>query len=155
MDQLLKTLPPFCQQHWAMLAIGLGVGALAFLVGRTVLRGDSSKKGSLDNLDLQNASDRRADLRRKGNPIDVDLSDPRGRIEPFSGWVWDRSRGGLGINVQMEIPVGTVLIARPRINHNTFSVPIEVRCCRPSREGYIIGCQFVQAPPWNVLMLFG
>ncbi len=104
---------------------------------------------------MQSATDRRSDTRRKGNPVEVDLSDPSGRINPLSGWVHDRSRGGVALTVQVEIPPGTILNARPRVNHNTYSVQLEVRSCRATRDGYLLGCQFLQAPPWNVLLLFG
>ena len=67
----------------------------------------------------------------------------------------DRSQAARGHINLIEIPVGTVLTARPRVNQNVHSVQLEVRCCRPTREGYLIGCQFLQTPPWNVLMLFG
>jgi hypothetical protein len=152
-------MTPFLEQHWPILTVGLGVSALAFLVGRGVLRGETPKteedEESLENLDLQSARDRRSDSRRKGNPVEVDLCDPKGRIDPFSGYVFDRSRGGICLTVQIEIPAGTILNACPRVRQNTYSIPLEVRSCRAVRDGFLLGCQFVQTPPWNVLILFG
>ncbi len=149
---------PLAQQQILLAAIGLAVATLAYLVGRNVLSGETRKKDDqpiLDQLLVASPPDRRSDPRRKGNAVEVDLCDPRGRIDPFLGFVLDRSRGGIGLIVPFEVPIGTVLNVRPRVNQNPHAIPIEVRSCRPNREGFQLGCQFVQTPPWNILMLFG
>lgn len=159
MEQALTTQTPLMHQFWLIFSIGMAAAAMAFLMGRKVL--DHSNKDprknakDLANLLVDNAQDRRSDPRRKGNSVEVDLCDPRGRVDTFGGYVLDRSRGGVGLMVPFEVPVGTTLNVRPRVNHNPHSIPIEVRSCRPNQDGYLLGCQFVQTPPWNILMLFG
>jgi len=156
------TLTTLLMEHWAIITIGFGVGTLAFLVGRTMIRGElaagnaeGSPATALGNLDMHSARDRRADLRRRGNPIEVDLFDPTGKFPPLSSHVVDRSRGGIGLLLQQELPIGLVLNARPKTSSTNYSVPIEVRTCRRGRDGWVAGCQFLQMPPWNVLLLFG
>lgn len=141
-----------------ILVIGLGVGALAYLLGRNVLGSHSCP--SRDSLDLhemlgERPEDRRADPRRTGSKVEVDLIDPRGQLASFAAHVFDRSRGGVGLIVDVEVPAGIILNARPRVNKNPHAVPVEVRSCRPHPEGYLLGCQFKQTLPWNILMLFG
>lgn len=155
------TLPALLMEHWAILMVGLGVGTLAFLVGRSMIRADRADKGEdspavpLETLEMHCARDRRFDLRRRGNPIEVDLFDPLGKIPALLGNVVDRSRGGIALLMQQELPIGLVVNARPRTSSTNYSVPVEVRSCRRNRDGWVVGCQFQQIPPWNVLLLFG
>ena len=119
MDHVLTTLMAFSSQHWAILIVGLGVTLAAFVIGHRVIRAahdgkDSQTQKALENLSIQTNKERRADQRREGNPIEVELSDVSGRIKTTVGWVSDRSRGGIGLEVEIEIPPGTILKARPR-----------------------------------------
>ena len=158
--ELLKNLAAFWNQHWPILLIGLTVGLLAFIVGRFLVRASNKAKAKetakdLDNFDLHAAKERRADMRRQGNPVEVELSDASGKLQNFVGFVVDRSRGGFAVHAPVNIPPGTVLNARPRVRENTYSIPVEVRTCRAEQDGFVLGCQFIQMPPWNVLLLFG
>jgi PilZ domain len=161
MDQLLTTLTSIWNQYWLLIVIGLTVAVLAFLIGRHILlAGGRDKKeplplDSFPDLDIHSTRDRRAANRRKGNPVEVELTDPKAQLGPFVAWVHDRSRGGIALHVNVDIPLGTVLNAKPRVRENTFTIPLEVRSSRPLPDGFLLGCQFVQMPPWNVLMLFG
>jgi hypothetical protein len=156
MDQTLTVSIPQWYQNWPIVMVGLGVGTLVFLVGRLFLRPQKcTVSGDPGNLESPDTRDRRSDFRRTGNPVPIDLCDPAGRIDPFIGWVSDRSRGGLALTVECEVPIGTVLEIRLQQNQEIFPVPIRVCSCRRSREGYILGSQFVQTPPWNVLLLLG
>jgi hypothetical protein len=156
MEQMLTLLIPQWYQNWPILTVCLGTGTLAFLTTRLVLRPRTcSVAPDPGDPELPSTSDRRSDRRRSGNPVSVELCDPAGKIDPLSAWVSDRSRGGLGLTVDYDVPIGTLLEVRPR--QNQYINPIQIRVCssRQCRGGYILGCQFVQTPPWNVLVLFG
>jgi len=160
MDQLLTNLIAIWHQHGIILVIGPVVALLAFFIGRQVLgAGDKNKvpKPAQDLRDLKFSTprDRRGELRRGGNSIAVELSDPKGDGAIIMAWVHDRSGGGVGLHVPVDIPLGTVLNAKPRVRENFYGVPLEVRSSRPTKDGFVLGCQFLQIPPWNVLLLFG
>jgi hypothetical protein len=160
MDQMLTNLTVIWNQHWIILAIGPVVALLAFVIGRQVLRvGDKNPETKapqdLPEVDLSSTRDRRSEPRREGNSVAVELTDPKGEGAVIIGWVLDRSRGGIGLHVPVDIPLGTILNAKPRVRENSYTVPLEVRSSRPTKDGFALGCQFLQMPPWNVLLLFG
>jgi hypothetical protein len=161
MEQLQTNLLGLLSDYWPVLLIGFGVSGVAYFIGRSLSRGpspDTTKSANLsalENIEVENARDRRANTRRKGNEIEVQIYDKAGAVETRTAWVIDRSLGGLCLMTEQEIPEGTMLNVRPRSNQPTFSVSVEVRSCRHTRDGWKIGCQFQQTPPWNVLMLFG
>lgn len=100
--------------------------------------------------------ERRATPRRRGNLVPVVLADADLSGEPIDGWVLDRSPGGLGILVDEEVPVGTVLNVRPaKCPVKVRGIRIEVRSCRPQHNNWNLGCQFLQKVSWNELRLFG
>ena len=102
------------------------------------------------------ALERRQALRRGGNPIAVLLTDVDIKAKPVSGWVVDRSTGGICVSVPEAVESGTVLCVRTA--NAPESVPwiqIEVKNCRPADGNWELGCQFVRTPPWSVLLLFG
>src|SRR5262245_12651934 len=125
---------------WLIVGVGLGVGFLAFRVGRILLEMGWGWSKAM-------AFNRRATPRREGTSVEVDLFDPEGQIDPIPSFVWDRSRGGIGLVVPVQVPIGIVLNAHPKVNWNEQSVPVEVLTCRRNREGYLLGCKFVQTPP--------
>lgn len=73
------------------------------------------------------------------------------------GWVVDRSSIGLGAQVPVEVPAGTHLSLRPESAPDTTPwVETQVRYCRQlAKTHYAVGLSFTEAPPWNVLLLFG
>ena len=100
--------------------------------------------------------ERRAALRRAGNAIPIYIADEKAEAEPITGWVLDRSTGGLCMSVEVEIEPNTVLSVRTR--NAPESIPwwqIEVKSCRKSGKEYELGCMWVRTPPWSVLLLFG
>lgn len=101
-------------------------------------------------------ADRRAQPRRKGNPVSVQVSNSGATTEPMQGWVVDRSTGGLRLLVDQEIKPGTVLSVRPSKSHPGFTwVQIKVKSCRPERSSYNLGCQFMRKLTWTELQVFG
>jgi hypothetical protein len=100
--------------------------------------------------------DRRTSRRRVGNPISIYIADEMAVAEPIPGWVMDRSSTGLGLWVDEEEPVGTLLRVRPvKTKDPDWWTQVVVRHCRAESGRYVVGCQFVDRVPWNQLKLFG
>lgn len=157
-----------------LLALGAGACAalIVYLVCRLVLGWGNSPnsddaddavldpRGTVDEPDpfiKGSKMDRRAALRRGGNPIAVLISDADSKAKPSFGYVLDRSTGGLCLSVAAPIPEGTFLTVRT--NNAPQTVPwikVEVRNCRAVNEKeWELGCKFDKTPPWSVLLLFG
>jgi hypothetical protein len=109
-----------------------------------------------DPFEHGSISEQRQGVRRKGNPIEVLISDAEAEEAPVRGWVLDRSVNGLCLLVDEEIAVGTVLSVKPRQSPPGMPwIRAEVRNCKKDNTGYQAGCQFVSTPPWGILLLFG
>jgi hypothetical protein len=161
----------FSWGSWAAPVIGVLAGLVAFYVGSLVLgkrrrpvpwqspdlSGTAAATGLSTDPFLQGSTlERRTSIRRKGNAIAVLISDAEVTTEPYSGWVVDRSMGGLGITVPRPVAPGTILSVRTTNAPTTCPwVQVEVRSCREVQREFELGCQFVRTPPWSVLLLFG
>jgi hypothetical protein len=162
------SVPPFSfftNQPWTIPVIGVLAASLAFLVGRRWLGGRPSAAVKappresatvLTTVTPKKAdADRRSAPRRKGNRVEVHLTDDSKR-PPVLGWVVDRSMGGLCLIVEEPLSEGTVLNVRPRQAPQTTPwLPIEIRACRPDGCNWEVGCRFLKPPQWNDLLLFG
>jgi len=74
----------------------------------------------------------------------------------MNGWVLNRSGGGLCLLVDEEIAPGTVLTVTPHLGPATFEwIQVEVKSCRPERQSWLLGCQFLQKLSWDDLRPFG
>ena len=105
---------------------------------------------------LTAAAERRTSRRRIGNPISIVIADEVAESEPMAGWVMDRSSTGLGLWVDEEEPVGTLLRVRPvKSEEADWWTEVVVRHCRAERGRYVVGCQFVKEVPWSRLRMFG
>jgi hypothetical protein len=72
-----------------------------------------------------------------------------------TGWVRDRSPGGLGLATERPLDVGTWLRVRPTIVPDDVAwVDVLVKDVRPQGPRWVLGCQFVEVPPRELLMLF-
>ncbi|MGH7171561.1 MAG: PilZ domain-containing protein [Gemmataceae bacterium] len=167
MNPVLSLLNFFIDQPWTIALIGLLVASLAFMMGRRwfVLRPSAVKEKAAEELpsNLVSAAvltkksepDRRSAPRRKGNRVEVYVTDDSKR-SPTLGWVVDRSMGGLCLIVEQPLKEGAVLNVRPRQAPQTAPwTPIEIRSCRADAGEWEVGCRFVKAPQWNDLLLFG
>src|SRR5262249_49783323 len=152
-------------EYWLPLLIGMGVGLMAIVVGRSVLwrrsgyvpqdAADKTAK-DYDPFTEGSRSDQRRSYRRQGNPIRVFYSLPGRKDAPSEGCGVDRSMGGICLGTPDEAPPGTILSILPmNAPPMTPWVDIEVRSCRLVNEQYELGCQFVKVPPWSILLLFG
>ncbi len=115
-----------------------------------------SGSASRDAEDDETYANRRSASRRDGQPVRVTLSSPQFRGQMESGWVLDRSTGGLRIAVSQPIAVDSLVQVRAENAPNTIPwVTIIIRSCRDEGAHHEIGCSFETTPPWNVLLLFG
>lgn len=109
-----------------------------------------------DPFALGSATDKRGVFRRKGNPVKVAIRGPGFENDPMSGVVVDRSHGGVALFVSTEFPNGTLLWVRPEpANETSQWVELEVRSSRPEAGEWLLGCKFVEIPPWSLLLQFG
>ncbi len=100
--------------------------------------------------------ERRASMRRAGNPLPVllVLADPN--ADPLSGWVLNRSAAGLGILLEEPLEIGHVLQIRPTTaTAATAGVKARVIHCTAHRASWCVGFPFVQAPTSIELRQFG
>jgi hypothetical protein len=99
---------------------------------------------------------KRASLRRDGNPVDVLVKLHDGLGDPFSAPVLDRSRGGLRLLVPEAVPVTSLIQVRaPHAPDEVPWVQLQVRRCRPKGDAWEVGCSFTEEQPWSLLLLFG
>lgn len=168
MDFILSLSNFFVDQPWSIPVIGALSASLAFLVGRrwfiaqpprpAAAKPPAAPEGAVklsSTVVKKVETDRRSAPRRKGNRIEVYLTDDSKR-PPIMGWVVDRSMGGLCMIVEKPLPEGAVLNVRPRKAPQTAPwTPIEIRSCRADEGEWEVGCQFLKTPQWNDLLLFG
>jgi hypothetical protein len=145
-----------------IIAIGIGstVLGIIFLVSRFTrhrLSGHIITDTSGANTLAQGTSlEQRSTHRRRGNPVGVLLTDADGKGEPIRAVVINRSAGGLGLEIDRPLDVG--MIVSVRVVNAPVTVPwvqVQVRVCRQVDEMWEVGCQFLKAPPWSVMLLFG
>jgi hypothetical protein len=118
----------------------------------TDLRADDPQTGPSGNGSHQN---RRTLPRRKGHPVPVMISRPHVKAEPVQGWVIDRSPERLCLVADEELAVGALVNVRPVHNFANLNwYPIEIHNCRPERDIWILGCQFVRKISSSDLRLF-
>lgn len=104
---------------------------------------------------LPDSSDRRSYPRRK-RLLRVQVIDVLKNSEAFSGWVVDRSVGGMCISVDHEIEPGTPLKVRPtNVPASAPWVELRVQSIRPQDGTWDLGCAFLRTPTWEVLLQFG
>jgi hypothetical protein len=157
----------FLEQPWVIPVIGTLVASLAFLVGRRWVGARAtpppapppeeppSNLMTVEILKKPSAPDRRSSPRRKGNRVEVYVTDDSKR-PPLLGWVVDRSMGGLCLMLEKPITEGATMTVRPRQAPQTAPwTPIEIRSCRPDGNEWEVHCRFCKTPHWNDLLLFG
>jgi hypothetical protein len=153
---------------WVAAGIGMVCTAAALVTGYAILAGRRRRGLAAppakpappgvvrDPFVYGSAAERRAALRRAGNPIGILVSDAEVKLEPVRGWVMDRSTGGLCLAVSEPVEEGAVLSVRTVNAPRTVPwIQVEVRSCRPEDGAWELGCQFRKTPPWSLLLLFG
>jgi PilZ domain len=107
-------------------------------------------------LTYGSASERREWFRRKGGRVKVRVADATANDDLGTGWIIDRSTGGLCLRVDARLEEGAVVSVRPV--HAPGRMPwvqVEVKSCRECSGGWVVGCQFVRRPSWDVMLHFG
>ncbi len=150
---------------WPVLLIGLGTAGLAFMVGWTTLRRRGATTATAPGAALAPgadpfltgpANDRRSSTRRGGHPVTVQLADPDEKASAQSGWVVDRSVGGLCLMVPQPVPIGSYWKVRPaEAPRTTPPVLVEVRTCVAAGAEWKLNCRFDKTPSYAVLLMFG
>jgi hypothetical protein len=109
-----------------------------------------------DPFVLGSSSEKRGAWRRRGNSVRVLVRGPGCETDPLLGWVVDRSPTGVGVLVSREFANGTQLSVLPETGSDVAPW-LEVTVCSSERQpdGWHLGCKFLHAPQWNVLLLFG
>jgi hypothetical protein len=120
---------------------------------------DPGAEGSASDPFLEGGfRERRRAPRRKGNPVDVILTDDQEEVEPVAGVVIDRSATGLALELWSEgdIEPGTIISVRPRRNGaDPTWTRVMVKRCEKRRTSWVLGCQYVRPPDVNRMMEFG
>ncbi len=130
-------------EGWALPGVGLAVAGL----GLVTCLGYARRRAA--------APERRQSPRSPGG-VPVHIASADALPEPIAGWVLDRSAGGLCLSVERPVRKGTVLTVRPtKAPPGTPPVHVRVQRCQPDNWRWSLGCSFIQAPPANVLGLFG
>jgi hypothetical protein len=109
-----------------------------------------------DPFEQGSVGEARRAARRKGNNVEILVTDAEARGEPVLGWVVNRSQIGLCLMLSEELTQGTILSVKPRQHPPaTPWVRVQVRNCKRDSAGFMIGCEFESVPPWGVMLLFG
>jgi len=115
----------------------------------------TEKAQTFDPFVVGSVKERRGAPRRGGLSIPVLVWRSEGGPR-LQGAVADRSLTGLGILMRAPFASGTQLTVRPAsADEKTPSVKVQVRTCRQKGTQWLVGCQFIQSPPTNILLLFG
>lgn len=110
----------------------------------------------IDPFVQSTARERRSGVRRCGSPVGVRVAEAWEREGREEGVICDRSTGGLGLELEREVPVETVLKIRSTSAPVTTPwVEVEVRSCCRQNGKFRIGCQFKRTPSWDVMLSFG
>jgi hypothetical protein len=102
------------------------------------------------------AAEQRRSFRRGGNSIGVLYKYEGQNTAPASASVLDRSMGGMCLLCHESLAIGTVLTIRPTNAEDIIPwVDVEVCTCRHGEECFEVGCRFIKAPPYSIMLLFG
>jgi hypothetical protein len=165
LSRFLHGLDPARVETWVLVFLGTGLVVLAFVGTRLLLFRAAPAAPAPEETDLDpqtdpfvygSLSEKRSAARRRGGIIEVLLSDEKAQAEPWHGHVVDRSVGGLCLETKKRTVAGTVLTLRTVVSPpGTPWLEVKVRSCRQTRDGYLLGCQFVRIPPTGLRLLFG
>jgi hypothetical protein len=103
-----------------------------------------------------NPAERRASLRRDGNPIPISIQIDLAEPVVIDGTVLDRSRGGLCVSVACEIPEGKAIRLRPAGGDAGEQwIEVQIKRSRKRKNSWELGCQFTHEHDWGTLLKFG
>lgn len=102
----------------------------------------------------ESGDDRRASPRRR-KMVRVLVLDVMYPDDPITGWIVDRSLGGMCMSVDRPMEPGAVL--RVRRNNAPGTVPwveVRVQSVREKDETWDLGCEYLRSPSWSALLQF-
>jgi hypothetical protein len=115
----------------------------------------SARKGGIATDSAAVFSERRQAQRRSGDPVQVLIAADAVKMHPIRGWVRDRSTKGLGLSCCEEVLPGTSLYVRAAfVPDDVAWIAIVVKTCQLVAGRWILGCEYVEPPPKEVLLLF-
>jgi len=115
----------------------------------------SSAANSAATASTLSFTERRQSPRRWGDPVQVFIWDENPANELARGWIVNRSTGGLGLSAAQPALEGALLSVRLTVGPDTSPwTRLQVKSCIPSTGRWILGCQFVEPPPREVLLMF-
>jgi len=118
--------------------------------------GETPPPGTGSPTDSPGFKEQRTSLRRWGNPISIQLYDEMTMNEPLTGWVINRSTGGLGMIVNAPLEVGSVLGVRPaQEGVDRPWVSLRIVYCYPERSSWRAGGAFLVPRSWRDIRIFG
>ncbi len=90
------------------------------------------------------------------NPINALVSDAEAKAAPRHGVIIGRSRRGVDVLVDDPAEPEAILSVRSaRAPANIPWVQIAVVQCRSAGKNFLLHCEFVERPPWKVVVWFG
>jgi len=93
---------------------------------------------------------------RSGNPIPVLIAVTGVDEDATSGWVVERSLGGMTLMLDQEVPLGTqvrVRNARPACTRSSWTAAT-VKQIHPVGSSFKLVCRFVEKPSWEQMQQF-
>jgi hypothetical protein len=144
-------------ESWIVPAAGLAILGVTAALGYLFVAGRRAEPEEEEEPPASGPRppNRRSTARRGGRPVHIVLADARYQ-EVGRGWVIDRSTAGLGVYFEQELAEGTLLnLCREEGMTEAIWVQVVVKNSTRHDDGWKLGCQFLQKPPWNVLLLFG
>lgn len=137
-----------------LVLVALGI---ATVVAVLLLLLPSARPPSRDEDFSTNSSlERRQFPRRAGDPMQVRLRSLDKNGDYKQGFVVERSEGGMRLAVRERLLPGNVV--QLRADEAPEEIPcvlVIVRHRRRVGDYYEVGCEFQNAPPWEVLVTFG
>jgi hypothetical protein len=98
---------------------------------------------------------RRQTPRGRGAPSRILIFDKNGPKEPFSGYVINRSIGGLCVSLVQPLEEGSILSVRPAKDpRDDVWYEVLVKYCRATDTGWEMGCEFQGRAGSNTMLKF-
>lgn len=139
-DRLGKLLDlDLSQWHsWLILLAAVSVAGLVFLFGVEMLRRLGWMRGN-----------------KKMNPLNALLSDSEAKATPRHALLLHRGRRGLDLLVDdPQRPDAVLSIRTVQAPGSIPWVRITVVACKPAGKNFLLNCEYVDRPPWNVVVWF-
>jgi hypothetical protein len=132
----LLDLDPTQWQSWFILGVALAIAAFVFYCSYHILRLLTwGRSGG------------------KSKPVHALISDAQAKAPPRPGVIVTRSRGAIKLLLDDPATPQTVLTLRTvRAPANIPWVQVAVLTCKPQGKNYMLQCEFVEPPPWNVVV---